>query len=46
MAATDGALPEDDLPGDFELEAHTTDADLDSLRARLTAARLPEAETV
>ncbi|MFE9372971.1 epoxide hydrolase family protein [Streptomyces sp. NPDC006711] len=27
-------------------EAHATDADLDDLRARLTAARLPEAETV
>ncbi|GAB3224828.1 hypothetical protein GCM10027535_26770 [Mycolicibacterium hippocampi] len=27
-------------------EAHTSDADLDDLRARLTAARLPEAETV
>lgn len=27
-------------------EAHATDADLDDLRARLTAVRLPEAETV
>ena len=27
-------------------EAHATDADLDDLRARLAAARLPEAETV
>ncbi|MGW6650165.1 epoxide hydrolase [Streptomyces sp. CB02130] len=27
-------------------ETHATDADLDDLRARLTAARLPEAETV
>lgn len=27
-------------------ESHATDADLDDLRARLTAARLPEAETV
>ncbi|MEU7333122.1 epoxide hydrolase family protein [Streptomyces parvus] len=27
-------------------ETHVTDADLDDLRARLTAARLPEAETV
>ncbi|MBO2453816.1 alpha/beta fold hydrolase [Actinomadura barringtoniae] len=27
-------------------EAHSTDADLDDLRARLAAARLPEAETV
>ena len=27
-------------------EAHVTDADLDDLRARLAAARLPEAETV
>ncbi|GAB3744679.1 epoxide hydrolase [Amycolatopsis oliviviridis] len=27
-------------------EAHATDAELDDLRARLTAARLPEAETV
>ncbi|HEY9290346.1 MAG TPA: alpha/beta fold hydrolase [Microlunatus sp.] len=27
-------------------EAHATDADLDDLRARLSAARLPEAETV
>ena len=27
-------------------EAHATDADLDDLRARLTAARLPETETV
>ncbi|WP_152363916.1 epoxide hydrolase family protein [Microlunatus speluncae] len=27
-------------------EAHTTDADLEDLRARLAAARLPEAETV
>ena len=26
--------------------AHATDADLDDLRARLAAARLPEAETV
>jgi hypothetical protein len=27
-------------------EAHATDAELDDLRARLAAARLPEAETV
>ncbi len=27
-------------------QAHVTDADLDDLRARLAAARLPEAETV
>ena len=27
-------------------EAHATEADLDELRARLAAARLPEAETV
>ncbi|WP_202947730.1 hypothetical protein [Advenella kashmirensis] len=27
-------------------EAHASDADLDDLRARLAAARLPEAETV
>lgn len=27
-------------------EAHATDADLDELRARLAAARLPEVETV
>lgn len=29
-----------------EFEAHATDTDLDDLRARLAAARLPEAETV
>ncbi|MFJ4474101.1 epoxide hydrolase family protein [Streptomyces xanthochromogenes] len=33
--------------GDLQVfEAHATDADLDDLRARLSAARLPEAETV
>ncbi|WP_405613697.1 epoxide hydrolase 1 [Streptomyces sp. NBC_01511] len=33
--------------GDVQaFEAHATDADLDDLRARLAAARLPEAETV
>src|SRR3954465_4946801 len=35
------------LTGDVQaFEAHATDADLDDLRARLAAARLPEAETV
>ncbi|MFE5690884.1 epoxide hydrolase N-terminal domain-containing protein, partial [Streptomyces sp. NPDC056512] len=35
------------MPGDVQaFEAHATDADLDDLRARLAAARLPEAETV
>ncbi|MFJ2767195.1 epoxide hydrolase family protein [Streptomyces sp. NPDC087300] len=39
------------MPGDVRtdvhaFEAHATDADLDDLRARLAAARLPEAETV
>jgi pimeloyl-ACP methyl ester carboxylesterase len=35
------------MPGDVHaFEAHATDADLDDLRARLTAARLPEPETV
>ncbi|OPG10977.1 epoxide hydrolase [Streptomyces sp. GKU 895] len=35
------------LPSDVQaFEAHTPDADLDELRARLAAARLPEAETV
>ncbi|MFJ3405017.1 epoxide hydrolase family protein [Promicromonospora sp. NPDC090134] len=34
-------------PSDVQpFEAHATDADLDDLRARLAAARLPEAETV
>ncbi|GAA5023460.1 hypothetical protein GCM10023335_56240 [Streptomyces siamensis] len=35
--------PTDDVQA---FEAHATDADLDDLRARLAAARLPEAETV
>ncbi|MGW7658659.1 epoxide hydrolase, partial [Streptomyces tendae] len=35
------------MPSDVQAcEAHATDADLDDLRARLIAARLPEAETV
>ncbi|MEV6911932.1 epoxide hydrolase [Amycolatopsis sp. NPDC051071] len=35
------------MPSDVQaFEAHATDADLDDLRARLAAARLPEAETV
>ena len=34
------------INGVQEFEAHATDADLDDLRARLAAARLPEAETV
>src|ERR687897_828299 len=35
------------MPSDVEtFEAHATDAELDDLRARLAAARLPEAETV
>lgn len=35
------------MPGDVHaFAAHATDADLDDLRARLTAARLPEPETV
>ncbi|MFG2290198.1 epoxide hydrolase family protein [Streptomyces sp. NPDC048595] len=35
------------MPSDVQaFEAHATDADLDELRARLAAARLPEAETV
>jgi epoxide hydrolase len=35
------------LTGDVQpFEAHATDADLDDLRARLAASRLPEAETV
>jgi pimeloyl-ACP methyl ester carboxylesterase len=35
------------MPSDVQaFEAHATDAELDDLRARLAAARLPEAETV
>ncbi|PXX57486.1 pimeloyl-ACP methyl ester carboxylesterase [Nocardia tenerifensis] len=34
------------MPDVQAFEAHTPDADLDDLRARLAAARLPEAETV
>ncbi|MGK3208801.1 epoxide hydrolase [Amycolatopsis sp. MEPSY49] len=34
------------MPDVQAFEAHATDADLDDLRARLAAARLPEAETV
>jgi epoxide hydrolase len=35
------------MPSDVQaFEAHATDADLDDLRTRLAAARLPEAETV
>lgn len=37
------SLPTSDV---HTFEAHATDADLDDLRARLAAARLPEAETV